>query len=181
MIRIIQLGHDDSHKIREIDRSETIDLIYKMNNGSLDQVKAGHECPNWNEENYREIISRYEYEIDNGGTAYGAFDEDKLVGFGVLAHKFRGRDNNQLQIDLMYVSRQYRRQGIGSQIFNELSKVAIAEGAKYLYISSTETESAVKFYSSCGSIITTEIDNDLFEKEPEDIHMLKALDDLDFK
>ncbi|NOU74037.1 GNAT family N-acetyltransferase [Paenibacillus sp. LMG 31458] len=175
MIKIIQMGHADSHKIREIDRSETIDLIYKMNNGSLEEVKAGHECPNWNEENYRAIISRYEYEINNGGTAYGAFDADKLVGFGVLAHKFRGRENNQLQIDLMYVTRQYRRQGIGSQILHALSKVAIAEGAKYLYISSTETESAVKFYSSCGSTTTTEIDKELFEKEPDDIHMIRTL------
>jgi GNAT superfamily N-acetyltransferase len=75
----------------------------------------------------------------------------------------------------MYVTRQYRRQGIGSQILYALSKVAIAEGAKYLYISSTETESAVKFYSSCGSTTTTEIDKDLFEKEPDDIHMIRTL------
>jgi GNAT superfamily N-acetyltransferase len=52
-----------------------------------------------------------------------------LVGFGVLAHKFRGRENEQLQLDLMYVSREYRRQGIGSRIFDALSQVAIDRGA----------------------------------------------------
>jgi ribosomal protein S18 acetylase RimI-like enzyme len=97
------------------------------------------------------------------------------VGFGVLADKFRGRENNQLQIDLMYVTREYRRQGIGRQILDLLSKVAIEKGAKYLYISSTETESAVKFYTSCGSTITSEVDEELFEKEPYDIHVLKKL------
>jgi hypothetical protein len=47
--------------------------------------------------------------------------------------------------------------------------------AKYLYISSMETESAVKFYRSCGSTITSEIDEELFEKEPHDIHMRLTL------
>ncbi|WP_051967779.1 hypothetical protein [Brevibacillus thermoruber] len=40
---------------------------------------------------------------------------------------------------------------------------------------STETESAVKFYRSCGSTITSEIDEELFEKEPHDIHMWLTL------
>jgi hypothetical protein len=44
-----------------------------------------------------------------------------------------------------------------------------------LNISSTETESAVKFYSRYGSTITSEIDDELFEKETYDIHMLKKL------
>lgn len=175
MVSIIQMKLDDSYKIRDIDRSETIELIYKCKEGVLEGIQSGHECPNWKEDNYQEIISRYEYELTNGGTAFGAFDGDILVEFGVLAHKFRGSENNQLQIDLMYVTRNYRRQGIGRQIIDLLSKVAIEKGAKYLYISSTETESAVKFYSSCGSTITSEIDEELFEKEPYDIHMLKKL------
>ncbi|WP_282942640.1 GNAT family N-acetyltransferase [Paenibacillus sp. RC67] len=175
MISVIQMKLDESYKIRDIDRSETIELFYKCKDGILEEIKAGHECPNWKEDNYQEIISRFEYELSNGGMAYGAFDEDKLVGFGVLAHKFRGKEHNQLQIDLMYVTREYRRQGIGRQIIGLLSKAAIEKGAKYLYISSTETESAVKFYSSCGSTVTSEIDEELFEKEPYDIHMLKKL------
>lgn len=175
MISVIQMKLGDSYRIRDIDRSETIDLIYQFSNGELHERKMPHECPNWDEEHYKEIITRYEYELSNGGTAYGAYDGDELVGFGVLAHKFRGRDNNQLQVDLMYVSRKYRRQGIGSRIFEELSRVAIERGATQLYISSTETESAVKFYSIRGSKITPKVDKELFQKEPNDIHMVKSL------
>lgn len=175
MVSIDQMNLEESYRIREIDRSEKIDFIYKYNYGDLEEIKAGHECPNWIEDDYQEIISRYEYELKNGGTAYGAYDGNKLVGFGVLAHKFRGKENNQLQIDLMYVTKEFRRQGIGRQILNALSEVAIEKGAKYLYISSTETESAVKFYSSYGSTFAIEVDNELFEKEPYDIHMLKKL------
>jgi GNAT superfamily N-acetyltransferase len=175
MILVRQMNLEDSFRIRDIDRSETIDLIYQCKNGFLEEIMAGHECSNWVEDDYMEIISRYEHELKNGGTAFGAYKGDKLVGFGVLANKFRGKEYNQLQIDLMYVTREYRRQGIGSRIFNALSKAAIEKGAELLYISSTETESAVKFYSSHDSRITSEVDEELFEKEPNDIHMIKRL------
>ena len=175
MVSIIQMKLEDSFKIRDIDRSETINIIYKCNNGVLEEIKAAHECPNWIEDDYYEIKSRYEYELENGGTAFGAYAGDKLIGFGVLAHKFRGKEHDQLQIDLLYVTRNYRRQRIGSRIIEQLSKAAIEKGAKYLYISSTETESAVNFYSSCGSTITSEVDQELFEKEPYDIHLIKRL------
>ncbi|GIP39055.1 hypothetical protein J31TS4_23350 [Paenibacillus sp. J31TS4] len=175
MISITEMKLEDSYRIRDIDRSETIEMIYECLDGKLLERSLPHECPNWDEAHYREIIERYEYELRNGGTAFGAYDGETLVGFGVLAHKFRGNDNNQLQLDLMYVSRKYRRQGIGSRIFHELSQVAVEKGASQLYISSTETESAVKFYSSLGSSVTSEVDEELFRKEPHDIHMTKSL------
>ena len=75
----------------------------------------------------------------------------------------------------MYVTRNFRRKGIGKQLMNELSKEAINRGAKFLYISSAETESAVNFYKNFGSKLTDEIDQEPFDLEPNDIHMLKRL------
>lgn len=68
-----------------------------------------------------------------------------LIGFGVLGHQFRGKDKDQLQIDLMYVTKNFRRKGVGKLLMDEFSKEAVTRGAKFLYISSTETESAVNF------------------------------------
>ncbi|WEG12235.1 GNAT family N-acetyltransferase [Pullulanibacillus sp. KACC 23026] len=175
MISVVSMNLEEAYKIRDIDRSETIELIYQCIEGELKETKVLHECPNWDEDHYKEIISRYEYEVSSGGAAYGAFDGDRLVGFAVLEHKFRGKDNDQLQIDLMYVTREYRRQGIGSKIFEALSREAAKRGARQLYISATETESAVKFYSNHGSSITPNVDTELFEKEPNDVHMIKIL------
>jgi GNAT superfamily N-acetyltransferase len=93
----------------------------------------------------------------------------------VLAHQFRGKEHNQLQLDLMYVSRAYRRQGIGTRILSFLSEEARIRGAQSLYISSTETRSAVSFYQSQGSEVTGELDVELYTKEPKDIHMVKEL------
>ncbi|GIO70248.1 GNAT family N-acetyltransferase [Paenibacillus cookii] len=173
VIRELQLH--ESGLIRQIDRSETIGSIYKMKDGVLEALPAGHECPSWDEEQTREMIERFEAELRSGGAAYGAFDGDALVGFGVLGHRFRGEQLDRLQVDLMYVSRAYRRQGIGTKLMEELADEARKRGASYLYISSTETESAVHFYMANGGRIADQVDEELFELEPEDIHMLKKL------
>ena len=172
---IRQMHVNEADNIRQIDRSEQIDRIYKMNGGQLETVPMGHECPTWDEEHTDEMVNRFRRELEQGGTAYGAFDGEVLAGFGVLGHRFRGRNQDQLQVDLMYVSRPYRRQGLATRIMNELSRVAKERGASYLYISSTETESAVGFYRANGGNLTEEVDEELYQQEPEDIHMLKKL------
>ncbi|NIK75526.1 ribosomal protein S18 acetylase RimI-like enzyme [Paenibacillus castaneae] len=175
MISYRELLINDIHHIEDIDRSETITYIYKLKGGELQELQASHECPSWDKEAIIELKERLLYELVSGGKAIGAFEADRMVGFGVLAHPFRGAEQNQLQIDLMYVSKAFRRMGIGTEILNQLSDEARKRGAAYLYISSTETQSAVFFYKSNGSQITNEVDPELFEKEPLDIHMLKKL------
>ncbi|WP_237391678.1 GNAT family N-acetyltransferase [Paenibacillus dendrobii] len=165
----------ETELIRQIDRSETIGKIYAMQDGRLQDIASGHECPTWNEAQTAEMMERFSKMLRGGGIAYGAFDGDTLAGFGVLGHQFRGENLDRLQVDLMYVSRSYRRQGIGSRIMEELSREAKERGASYLYISSTETESAVNFYMAGGGEITDQVDEELFRLEPEDIHMLKKL------
>lgn len=169
------MTQDQVNKLREIDRSEYIDSVYEVQKGELINSTVDYECENWDAETLAEIESRFLFELKHEGVALGAFDGNKLVGFGVLAHQRRGEHQDMLQIDLMYVSRNYRRQGIATTILDELSKVAKEKGASYLYISSTETKSAVSFYTNNGGKITNVVEQDLFTKEPEDIHLIKKL------
>lgn len=171
MIHYSVMTKEQAHKLSEVDRSEKIDFIYECHDGIIHEIEAGHECATWDEQLMKELQERFVFELEHGGMGIGAFDGDTLVGFGVLAHRFRGDLQDHLQVDLMYVSRNYRRQGIGTRIINELSQEARNRGAKYLYISSTETRSAVYFYKSNGSELTEEVDSELFQKEPLDIHM----------
>ncbi|CAM4478828.1 GNAT family N-acetyltransferase [Paenibacillus tarimensis] len=175
MIIFRELTIGDAEKLVEIDRSEYIDFIYELQYGDVVKVPAGHQCPNWDRDQAREMINRYKLELELGGKAFGAFDKDILVGFAVLGHKFRGKKKDQLQVDLMYVSKTYRRQGIGTRLMNDISQEARRRGAARLYISSTETESAVSFYRGNGGELTEEIDEELFRLEPLDIHMIKKL------
>ena len=175
MTTLRQMTLEDSRHIHDIDRSELINFVYRFKNGHVEELPAGHECPSWDVDERSEIVARFKHELSNGGTAFGAYEADLLVGFGVLGHDFLGRTQDQLELSLLYVSRQYRRQGIGSQIFNALCSTATERGARSLYISATETESAVKFYSNRGSELAMEVIEELYLKEPHDIHMEKEL------
>ena len=48
-------------------------------------------------------------------------------------------------------------------------------GAKKLYISATPSENTVNFYLHLGCVLAKEMDPELFELEPEDIHLEYAL------
>lgn len=137
---IREMKLEEAERIKEIDRSERINLIYENSNKGLKEVRTDQECPTWNTRELDQLLERFRIEITEGGIAYGAFENECLIGFGVLCHKLRGKNKDRLQIDLMYVTRNFRRKGIGKQLINELSKEAINRDAKFLYISSTETE-----------------------------------------
>ncbi|TLS49631.1 GNAT family N-acetyltransferase [Paenibacillus antri] len=174
-LRYRELKPEDAVRVAEIDRSETIERLYAMTEGSLTAEEVHIESPAWDDKQTREMIDRFRKELSAGGTAVGCFEDGRLVGFGVLSGAFRGDRRDRLAVDLMYVSRSHRRRGIGTRLLRELSAVAADLGAKQLYVSSTETESAVSFYRKNGGEPTPEVDPELFEKEPHDIHMVIEL------
>jgi len=93
------------------------------------------------------------------------------IGAAVLESKFIGPNKDQLQLKFLHVSRAYRRQGLGRQLF-ELAKAKAQErGARRLYISATPSENTINFYLRLGCTVTQEPDPELFELEPEDIHL----------
>jgi GNAT superfamily N-acetyltransferase len=175
VITIRQMYIEEAYKIGDIDRSEFIESTFKMKDGKLEQIAAGHESLSWDNAQISGLIFRFKQEVDGGGHAVGAYEGEQLIGFGLLGHKIRGVNKDQLQVDLLYVSRGCRRQGIGRRIMDELSQEARRRNAAYLYISSAETQSAVQFYRGYGGELAKEVDPELFAREPEDIHMLKKL------
>ncbi len=174
-IEVRRMRPEDAERLAEIDRSEVIDAICAIENGQECWTEAGHECPTWNEQGLTRLQDRFRHELQAGGAAFGAYDGERLAGFGVLGHRRIGEQQDMLAVDLMYVSRPYRRQGIGTRLMNALSEEAALRGAKSLYISSTETTSAVRFYRSFGSVNADEPDPESLAAEPLDIHMIRPL------
>ncbi|MEJ8303910.1 GNAT family N-acetyltransferase [Saccharibacillus sacchari] len=170
-----KMNLDDAEHLAHIDRSERIEQTCRVENGQEIWTEAGHECPTWDVRQLEELQLRFRSELEQGGAAVGAYDGDRLVGFGLLAHRLLGPQRDTLPIDLMYVSRSYRRRGIGTRLMQLLSREALLRGAKALYISSTESNSAVRFYRSLGSENAAEPDADMLAKEPLDIHMVRPI------
>ncbi|QDH20429.1 GNAT family N-acetyltransferase [Saccharibacillus brassicae] len=170
-----KMNPDDADHLGQLDRSEKIEQICRIENGQEIWTPAGHECPTWNEAQLAELRLRYIGELERGGAAIGAYSGGMLAGFGVLGHRPLGSEGDMLQVDLLYVGRPYRRRGIGRRLMELLSREASLRGAKALYISSTESRSAVGFYRSFGSEIAAEPDPELFAREPLDIHLVRKL------
>eukprot|EP01133_Synstelium_polycarpum_P011857 gene11857-13820_t len=175
-IRYQNMTPEMATKLSDIDRSETIERLYELKDDRLVETETLLESKGWSAQELKEIEDRYLLNLKNGAAAAGAFYGERLIGFGVLGYEFLGKEKNQLALDLMYVSRDFRRKGIGAALLKILETEAKKKGAVYLYISSSETQSAVSFYKKSGGALTKEVDEELFKKEPKDIHMLKKID-----
>jgi GNAT superfamily N-acetyltransferase len=111
--------------------------------------------------------------LAEGGTMLGAFDDDGgLVGFAVLRY---GLAERMAQLDAMFVSNGYRRRGIATRLLARVVALARADGADWLYVSATPSESAVGFYLSHGFQLADKVNRELYLLEPEDIHMIRSL------
>jgi predicted N-acetyltransferase YhbS len=170
-IRILEMGQDDLGRIGEIDRSETVRFKYLYEHGALRQVEINHEIPTWTEGMVAEAVEMLEPKLRDGGVLLGAFDNDRIVGVAVLAGAVIGEARDQLQMAFLYVSNGYRRRGIAKRLMDEVCVRARLKGARQLYISATETESAVGFYFASGCRLAQQVDRTLYLLEPLDIHL----------
>ena len=166
------LERDEIPKFAEIDRYEIIEDIYYYRDGKLVLEKEYCEVKEFS--NMPQRIKHVTDICDSGGTYAGAFDGETLVGLGGIDGKLIGENNNMIQLMSMFVSAKYRDRGIGRQILSILKEKAKRLGAEKLYVSATPSKHTVDFYRGVGFELTTPI-KELFEKEPEDIHMAMSL------
>lgn len=177
MIVIKQMKSADIGRITEIDRSEHVTLSYIYRDGKLETQEVDWHVPRWSTDGSHESsvearVKRWAPILEKGGVMLGALDGDLLVGFAILRYKLTER---MAELAALYVSKDYRRQGIAEKLTTEISRLAREGGAKELYVSATPSESAVGFYKSQGFRLAEKVNKELYDLEPEDIHMIKTL------
>src|SRR5258708_2081964 len=165
------LLREEIKQVWNIDRSEVIDNIYHLENGTL-VLRAQHiDVRGWppgEAEKYMPILLDC---FDRGGWFHGAFDDAELVGAVVLERKRIGQRKDQLQLMFLHVSNSYRNRGLGTELFELAKAMARERGAGRLYITATPSENTVNFYRRLGCAVAVELDQELFALEPEDIHL----------
>lgn len=170
MITTRELRRDEIKKVWEIDRSEVIDHINYFENGTLVLKPEHYDLRGWPPGEAEKSAPVLLDCFDRGGWFHGVFDDGKLIGLAILENQFIGRPRDQLQLKFLHVSRAYRNQGIGKQLFEQARARARQMGARLMHISATPSENTVNFYLSLGCVVAREPDPELFELEPEDIH-----------
>jgi GNAT superfamily N-acetyltransferase len=79
------------------------------------------------------------------------------------------------QLAALFVDRAHRRQGIATALTDAGIRLARGDGAQELYVSATPSESAIGFYTSQGFILAQPVNTELYEREPDDIHLVRPL------
>ena len=113
-----------------------------------------------------------EHYVDMGGIALGAFAGERLAGIGAVVPHLRP---GIAQLAYLMVSAPFRATGIGSRLCEQLDEIARTAGDSDMVVTATPTENTVRFYFGRGFQPMAEPLAELFELEPEDVHMRKVL------
>ena len=171
MIITRELERAELKDIWSIDRSEVIEASFLMENGTL-VLKPEHiDVPGWSPAMVKATTPAFESGYDSGDWFCGLFDTGQLIGVAVLGNQLFGDNSDFLQLKFLHVGNRHRGQGLGRQLFAAAAKEARKRGACRLYVSATPTENTVNFYLGLGCRVLNEPDPQLFEEEPEDIHL----------
>jgi GNAT superfamily N-acetyltransferase len=171
------MGGTELDRLEQLDRSEVVRTGYEMQRGELVPYSVEWNVPSFSPEgdgdhSVNAQIRFCRSHLDRGGRLIGAFDDERLVGIGLLTPEIRPA---LAQLAYLHVSSGYRRSGIAGRLVRALIAWAFETGASHIYVSATPSESAVKFYLLQGFFPTNEPLPELFELEPDDIHMIKNL------
>jgi GNAT superfamily N-acetyltransferase len=172
------LAVSDLSRLGEIDRTERIDRIYVQHGTRIEQVVGDRSAPPWEldgdgEHSVAALRAMLEQVLARGAIAVGAFADGRLVGFGVVLPHVRA---GVAQLVALYVSSTYRGQGVGGRLTADLEEIALDAGDTEMVVSATPSANTVHFYLGTGFEPTGDPLPELYELEPEDIHMRKSLE-----
>lgn len=158
-------------RIAEIDRSEEITGHYVFENKTLKLISSYETVSGFDPLELQNLLDQQRQLLEDGGKVIGVFSPDALVGVASVERRKRGAGFNYCKMDILYVSKNYRGRKIGQGLIEACKKAARLFGATKLYISATPTKHTVDFYLKHGAVPVQELDELLYRKEPDDIHL----------
>ena len=152
-------------------RHQEVKECWRKNSNNEYVLVANEYVEDWDLNKRKEVAREILHKIAGKGFAYGAFCEEKVVGYILVSNKFFGSSNQYIELNLFHVSEPYRRLGIGKELFKLACKTAKEVGAKKLYISAHSSKESQVAYRKLGCIEATEINQVIAENEPYDVQM----------
>ena len=171
LLVIRRLDASDFDQLHELDLSEHITLIYRWVNGQLQSEPHDGHRPHWDQEQWQARLTEWRTNLQPD-VWLGAFVGGQMAGLASLRYRLAPQ---MAQLTTLHVDQTRRRQGLAHQLLETVVAMAEDSSAAELYVSSTESESAVGFYLSQGFRPTNTPNPQMFELEPKDIHMVRPL------
>ena len=173
-LEVKKLSKDDLHQglLKHFNRYQEVKRVLR-NEGDTWVLRDISFTEEWDDKLKQEIIDvDFTNCLGSGGFVWGVFNEENyLVSFSCLLSDFFGSEKQYLQLTQLHVSSDYRRMGIGGELFLVAAQKAKELGAKKLYISAHSSEESQRFYERLGCVDAIEINKELAEREPYDRQM----------
>jgi len=176
-LKIRTIRRSEIEKIKNIDRGEIVDKVFYFDGDQLKLKNEFYDIKSWEVSELERNIEHLYKIFDKGGYLVGYFGGDKLVGVAALDSEFIGKNRDYLQLYFLHVDSKYRRTGIGKKLLRKVANRAKKLMAKKLYISATPSQNTIDFYLNIGCQLVSELNPDLYQLEPNDIHLELSLSD----
>lgn len=161
---------------QHISRRELITQMYIQNQQHLELVDCFFDVQNWDSYHLENDPPKLKQLYEQGALFIGAFDAaEKLVGVSVVSNQIIADYPNAKLLHYFYVDADQQGKGIGAKLMQAAKESAKQLGAKQLYISATPSQRTVDFYIKHGAQPLSAPDQQLWQLEPEDIHLLCPL------
>lgn len=161
---------------QQISRRELITHNYIQNQQQLELVDCFFDVQYWDSYHLENDPPKLKQLYDQGSIFIGAFDaSEKLVGISVVSNQIIADYPHAKLLHYFYVDADQQGQGIGATLMQAAKESAKQLGANQLYISATPSRRTVDFYIKHGAHPLSAPDQQLWQLEPEDIHLLCPL------
>ncbi len=167
-----RLGIPELARVVEVDVSEADSRLLSLAGSRIVSDDREWQRPARSSAGWAPYVAEWADVLATGGLGFGAFQAQRLVGVAILRLDLAP---GMAQLAALFVDRAHRRQGVASALTDAVERAARRDGAAALYVSASETPSAVGFYLSRDFAPTPAPDPVLLAREPLDIHMVKRL------
>ncbi len=166
-----KLTVEECEKINEMNPSQYIGKAWREVNGKRQLVEINYQDSDW-PDGYENHYNNLKETILNGGVAIGAFGSDhRLLGFASINRKPFGEMFDYVLLDQLFITLDYRNQGIGKKLFMKCADIAREWHVNKIYICAGSAEETIAFYFAISCNEAVEINKELYESDPRDYQL----------
>ncbi len=176
-MQVVELSPADFRRVAEIDRSERVTEVFDLAGGELVARPADIDDPGWDpvgdgHHSLAQVMREWQPVVDGPGVLLAVAGDAGLAGIAIVVPEL---EPQTAWLAFLYVSRLWRRRGVGAALWSECERRAREGGAAEMLVSSVRAGPAVRFYVGMGCEPATEPNSQLVAREPDDLQLTKRL------